>query len=89
MEEIFVSYEELRKKYGKELDSMPTGAIGLYTYGQKFKQGLQQLMAGSRNFNLSLVGRKDLMSLTSECVKVTGIPYVMDAYRKEAEKFLK
>ena len=41
------------------------------------------------NFNLSLVGRKDLMSLTSECVKVTGIPYVMDAYRKEAEKFLK
>jgi hypothetical protein len=89
MEEIFVSYEELRKKYGKELDTMPTGAIGFYTYGQKFKQGLQQLMAGSRSFNLSLVGRKDLMSLTRECEEVTGIPFVMDAYRKEAEKWLK
>jgi hypothetical protein len=31
LDEIFVTYEELRKKYGKELDSMPTGAIGFYT----------------------------------------------------------
>jgi hypothetical protein len=89
MEEIFVSYEELRKKYGKELDSMPTGAIGFYTYGQKFKQGLQQLMAGTRSFNLSLMDRRHLMSLTRECEEVTGIPFVMDAYRKEAEKWLK
>ena len=89
LEEIFVSYEELRKKYGKELDSMPTGAIGFYTYGQKFKQGLQQLMAGTRSFNLSLLDRRHLMSLTRECEDVTGIPFVMEAYRKEAEKWLK
>jgi hypothetical protein len=25
-----------------------------------------------------------LFSLTEECAKVTGIPYVMDAYREEA-----
>jgi hypothetical protein len=24
------------------------------------------------------------MSLTDECTKVTGIPYVMDAYKEEA-----
>ncbi|MDP1910871.1 MAG: hypothetical protein Q8K85_21430 [Hyphomicrobium sp.] len=45
-------------------------------------------MAGSRNFNLSTITRRDLMSLTEECEKVTGIPYVMRAYRKEAEKIL-
>ena len=28
------------------------------------------------------------MSLTKECADVTGIPYVMDAYRDEAEAIL-
>jgi len=28
------------------------------------------------------------MSLTEECTKVTGIPYLMDAYREEAMKVL-
>ena len=88
VEEIFVSYEDLKKKYGKELKNIPFGAMGLYTFSQKFKSGLQQLMAGSRNFNLPLVSQKDIMSLTEEAAKVSGIPYVMDAYRKEAEKIL-
>jgi glutamate synthase domain-containing protein 2 len=88
VEEIFVSYEELKKKYGNELKNIPFGAIGLYTFSQKFKSGLQQLMAGSRNFNLSLVSQKDVMSLTEEAARISGIPYVMDAYRKEAEKIL-
>ena len=46
-------------------------------------------MAGSRNFSLDHVGRKDLFSLTPEASDVSGIPYVMNAYRKEAEKILK
>jgi len=29
------------------------------------------------------------MSLTEECAKVTGIPYVMDAYREEAMDILR
>ena len=62
--------------------------MGIYTASQKIRTGLQQLMAGSRNFNLSTITRRDLMSLTEECEKVTGIPYVMRAYRKEAEKIL-
>jgi hypothetical protein len=28
------------------------------------------------------------MALTEEAAKVSGIPYVMDAYREEAEKIL-
>jgi glutamate synthase domain-containing protein 2 len=88
IEEIFVTYEELKKKYGKEVNKIPTGAMGIYTYSQKFKAGLQQLMAGSRNFRLDLIGRKDIMALTQEAANVSGIPYVMDAYRREAEEIL-
>lgn len=87
-EEIFVCYEELKGKYGKDMKDIPLGAIGIYSFVNKIKVGLQQLMAGSRNFSLSAISRKDLMSLTPECAEVTGIPYVMDAYRKEAEKIL-
>jgi glutamate synthase domain-containing protein 2 len=87
-EEIFVCYEELAEKYGKDMKDIPLGAVGIYTFSQRIKVGLQQLMAGSRNFNLNTISRKDLMSLTEEAAKVSGIPYVMDAYRKEAEKIL-
>jgi hypothetical protein len=45
---------------------------------------LQQLMAGARCFNVPAITRRELMSLTEECAKVTGIPYLMDAYREEA-----
>jgi hypothetical protein len=75
-------------KYGSKIKEIPLGAVGIYSYADKLRVGLQQLMAGSRNFKLSLVSRKDLMSLTEEAAKVSGIPYVMDAYRKEAEKIL-
>ena len=86
--EIFVCYEELAEKYGKQMKEITLGAIGVYSFVQKIKVGLQQLMAGSRNFRLSAVSRNDLMSLTEEAAKVSGIPYVMDAYRKEAEAIL-
>jgi hypothetical protein len=50
----------------------------------KIKVGLQQLMAGSRNWKVKYISRDDLFSLTEDCAKITGIKYVMDAYRKEA-----
>ena len=67
---------------------MPLGAIGIYSFVQKIKVGLQQLMAGSRNFRIETVSRNDLMTLTEEASKVSGIPYVMDAYREQAEAIL-
>ncbi len=86
--EIFVAYAELKEKFGSDIDEIPLGAIGIYTYCQKLKVGLQQLMAGSRNFNLSTISRKDLMALTEEASKISGIPYVMDAFSDEANKVL-
>ena len=83
-EEIFVSYEDLKAKYGDEVDKFPLGAVGVYTYADKIKVGLQQLMSGSRNMRLDTIGRGDLMSLTEEAAEISGIPFVTDAYRAEA-----
>jgi hypothetical protein len=88
VQEIFVAYEELKEKYGERMSEIPLGALALYTYSQKFKTGMQQIMAGSRNFSLLSVSRNDLMSLTPEATKVSGIPYVMDAFREAAEEIL-
>ncbi len=88
-EEIFVNWEDVKKIVGaKEMKNIPLGAIGIYSYAEKLKVGLQQLMAGSRNFNLSTITRRDIMSLTEECTQVTGIDYLMDAYREEAISIL-
>ena len=83
-EEIFVCYEELRSRYGDEMADIPLGAIGIYSAAEKIKVGLQQLMAGARKWRTHLIGRNDLACLTEEAAQVTGIPYIMEAYREEA-----
>jgi len=89
VEEIFICYEDLVARYGKDtVAEIPLGAIALYTFVDKLKVGLQQLMAGSRNFKVSTISRDDVMALTPEAAQVSGIPYIMDAYREEAEKII-
>lgn len=83
-EELFVSYEELKQKYGDDMERVPLGAVGIYTYADKLKVGLQQIMAGSRNMRLDTLSRNDVFALTEEASKISGIAYVMDAYRDEA-----
>jgi glutamate synthase domain-containing protein 2 len=83
-EEIFMNYEVLRDRYGAEVDQLPLGAVGIFSAVDKLKVGLQQIMAGSRSWAVPYISRRDLFALTEECAKVTGIPYVMEAYREEA-----
>jgi glutamate synthase domain-containing protein 2 len=88
-EEIFVCWEAVSNIVGKsEMKDIPLGAVGIYSYAEKIRVGLQQLMAGARCFSVPVISRSDLMSLTQECAKVTGLPYLMDAYREEAMKVL-
>ena len=88
-EEIFVNYEDVMNIVGaSEMKNIPLGAVGIYSYCEKLRVGLQQLMAGARCFSLPAITRNELMSLTEECAKVTGIPYLMEAYREEAMKIL-
>jgi glutamate synthase domain-containing protein 2 len=89
-EEIFVCYEDVKGIVGAgEMKNIPLGAVGIYSFSEKIRVGLQQLMAGARCFSVPAITRHQLMSLTEECTKVTGIPYLMDAYREEAEKILR
>ena len=88
-EEIFVNYEDVLNIVGRdEMPKIPLGAVGIYSYAEKIKVGLQQLMAGARCFSVPAITRRELMSLTEECAKVTGIPYLMDAYSEEAMEIL-
>ncbi len=88
-DEVFVTAAELRKELGdKEFESLPTGAIGLYTYYERLAQGLRQLMAGSRTFATKYMTRNDLCCLTQESADVTGIPYVMDLDEEAVDKLL-
>lgn len=88
VEEVFVGAEELKKKYGKKFKDIPTGAIGLYTYYQRLAQGLRQFMCGARKFALQYITRDDIVALTEDAGKLTGISYTMDADKEEVEKIL-
>jgi len=88
-EEIFVCYEQVKNLVGRdEMKNIPLGALGIYSFTDKIRVGLQQIMAGARCFNLEVITRQELMSLTEECAKVTNIPYLMDCYRDEALEIL-
>ena len=88
-EELFATYEILRDTYGAEVDSFPLGAIGLFTYVDKLKVGLQQIMAGTRNMSVDVISRDDVFALTEEASRVSGIPYVMDAHRDAAHAIIR
>jgi glutamate synthase domain-containing protein 2 len=89
VEEIFVNYEDVKDIVGAdEMENIPMGAVGIYSYCEKLRVGLQQLMAGARCFSIPAISRREIMSLTEECARVTGIPYLMDAYREEALEIL-
>jgi len=88
-EEIFINYEDVKNMVGaKEMKNIPLGAVGIYSYVDKLKVGLQQLMVGARCFSTPAITRGELLSLSEECAKVTGIPYLMEAGREEAMKIL-
>lgn len=88
VEHIFILAAKLKEKYGKDFQKIPTGAIGMITYFDRLNAGLQQFMAGARKFALNYITRGDLISLTREASDISGIPYVMEADKEEADRIL-
>ncbi|MCX7845185.1 MAG: FMN-binding glutamate synthase family protein [Dictyoglomaceae bacterium] len=89
IEEIFTAVAEIKKIYGnEEWRKIPPSAIGVYGYFDRLAVGLKQFMAGARKFKLEYISREDLVALTEEAAKVTGIPYVMDFDHEESMKIL-
>jgi glutamate synthase domain-containing protein 2 len=87
-ERLFAVGTQLKEKFGKDFAKLPAGAIGMYSYIDRLKQGLQQLMAGARKFALKYIDRNDLVALTREAAEISGIPYIMDSDRAEVNKIL-
>jgi hypothetical protein len=74
-ESFFVNGPELKAIHGDRFKDIPWEAIGLYSYlHERIGVGLRQLLAGSRKWKLSALGRNDLIALTERAAKVTGIP---------------
>lgn len=89
-DEIFVTATALRQELGDEVfETLPTGALGLYTYYERLAQGLRQLMAGSRKFSTEYLTRDDLAALTPEAATISGIRYVMDVDKEQVEELFK
>ncbi len=88
-DEIFISSGDLRAELGDhEFESLPTGAVGIYTYYERLAHGLRQLMAGSRKFTLEHLSRDDLASLTPIASEISGIQYVMDVDSSDVDAML-
>jgi len=85
---LFAVGAQLRERFGKDFARLPAGAIGVYSYIDRLRQGLQQLMAGARKFALHHIDRNDLVALTRDAAEVSGIPYVMESDQEEIEKIL-
>lgn len=89
-DQFFISTTELMRRLGSDYEKLSSGAIGLYTYYvDRIGTGLQQLMAGSRKFNLNLLSRDDLASLTRIGSRITGIPSIDEIERDAMEEILR
>lgn len=88
-DEVFVTSAALRHELGDTLfDTLPAGALGLYTYYERLAQGLRQLMAGSRKFAVDYIDRGDIAALTREAADLSGISHIMDVDRGEVDEIL-
>ncbi|MCK5243993.1 MAG: FMN-binding glutamate synthase family protein [Desulfobacterales bacterium] len=85
---LFAVGSELKDRFGKDFARIPAGSIGMYSYIDRLKQGLQQLMAGARKFALKHIERNDLVALTKDAADVSGISYVMDSDAEEVDRIL-
>jgi glutamate synthase domain-containing protein 2 len=89
-EEIFAGYQTVQKKVGaKEMKNIPYGAIAMVTLADKLSCGLQQLMSGTRKFNLSEISRNEIFSANRETEAETKVPFITDVEDESAKKILK
>lgn len=89
VEQIFVAANDIKEKVGElAFNTLPVGAIGVYTYFERLAQGLRQFMCGARKFALDYLTRDDVTALTREAAEISGIRYIMDIDAAEVEEIL-
>jgi glutamate synthase domain-containing protein 2 len=85
---LFAVGAQLKERFGSDFAKLPPGAIGMYSYVDRLRQGLQQLMAGARKFAIQYIDRNDLVALTREAAEISGIAYVMESDQEEVARIL-
>ncbi|MGC7846300.1 FMN-binding glutamate synthase family protein [Desulforudis sp. 1088] len=88
VEQVIRSARRIKARLGADYDRLPIGALGVYGYCDRLAQGLRQLMCGARKWALEYITRDDVVALTPEAAKITGITYIMDADRQEVDRIL-
>ncbi|MHC1601148.1 MAG: glutamate synthase-related protein [Candidatus Nezhaarchaeales archaeon] len=88
-DKFFILADDLKAKYGDKVGKeIPWTAVGLYTYLERIKDGLKQLLAGARKFRIDLIDRSDLASLNPLTAEVTGIPMIHEVDKQLFEQVL-
>ncbi len=86
---FFIATPELQARYENKFSSLPLEGVGVYTYlTERVGVGLKQLLAGNRKWKLGLIGRNDLMSLSTLASKVTGIQLADEVEKEAIEEIL-
>ena len=78
----------LKGRFGDAADAIPSGALGVYNFIQKTNTGLRQLMALCRTYTLNQISNKDLLALTQEAARITGLPMATDQDWEEVDEIL-
>ena len=92
-EEVFFGGIRLLPEIGPEtFEELPASGLGVYTYFLRISQGLRQFMAGARKFRLcdaeSRPDRGDIVALTEDAARISGIDYITDHDAEEADHIL-
>ncbi len=74
VEDVFADYRLLKADYGADAASIPPGAIGVFSFVNRLATGVRMLMALNRKFALAHVGREDILPLTSDAARLSGLP---------------
>ena len=78
-EQIWNLTEDFNKLPVREgLRNILLGPVGIYSDTEKRRVGLRQLMAGVKCFSVPTRIRRELVSLTEEYAKATGVSYLMN-----------
>lgn len=85
----FAGYFDVQKKVGANaMKDIPYGAIAVWSLADKLAAGLQQLMAGAREFSVNNISRDDLYSGNRETERETSIPFITSVQDEFAKKIL-
>lgn len=88
-EEIFEGYNDFKDMIGADMmKDIPLGAVAIWTYIDKLKVGMQQLMAGARSFSVDSISRKDIAAGNRETAVEIGIPFITEAQDDTAKQIL-